>query len=85
MYKTYIVVVRVDVVDLDRRDVESITGLVVPADKPVHTGVCELLKLKEPSSGVEVFELDDFTTIVNDKECDDFTAYWVSYVYKETE
>ena len=85
MYKTYIVVVRVDVVDLDRRDVESITGLVAPADKPVHTGVCELLKLKEPSSGVEVFELDDFTTIVNDQECDDFTAYWVSYVYKETE
>ena len=85
MYKTYIVVVRVDVVDLDRRDVESITGLVAPADKPEHTGVCELLKLKEPSSGVEVFELDDFTTVVNDQECDDFTACWVSYVYKETE
>lgn len=85
MYKIYIVVVRVDATDLDRRDVESITGLVVPTDKPVHTGVCELLKLKEPSSGVEVFELDDFTTAVNDQECDEFTAYWISYVYKETE
>lgn len=83
MYKTYIVVVRVDVTDLDRRDVESITGLVVPADKQVHTGVCELLKLKEPSSGVEVFELDDFATAINDQECDDLTACWVSYVYKE--
>lgn len=85
MYKPYIVVVRVDVTGLDHRDVKSISGLVVPADKPVHTGVCELLKLKEPSSGVEVFELDDFTTAVNDQECDDFTAYWISYVYKETE
>ena len=85
MYKTYIVVVRVDVAGLDRRDVESITGLVVPADKPVHTGVCELLKLREPSSGVEVFELYDFTTVVNNQACDDFTACWVSYVYKETE
>lgn len=84
MYKTYIVVVRVDVTDLDRRDVESITGLVIPADKPIHTGVCERLHLKEPDPGVEVFELDDFTTAVNDQECDNLTDCWVSYVYKET-
>lgn len=83
MYKTYIVVVRVGVSDLHRRDVESISGLVIPADKPIHTGVCERLHLNKPDPGVEVYELDEFITAINDQDRDNLTDSWVSYVYKE--
>lgn len=85
MYKTYIVLVRVDITNLHRRNVESIRGMVIPKDTQIHTGVCELLGLKTHKYGVEVYPLDEFVEAVNDQECDDLTGSFTTYVYKEAE
>lgn len=84
MYKTYIVLVRVDL-NVHRRTVESIQGMVIPKDTPLHAGVCELLGVEKKRYMVEVYPLDEFVNAINDQECDDLTGTFTTYVYKESE
>lgn len=84
MYKTYIVLVRVDL-NVHRRTVEGVQGIVIPKYKQIHAGVCELLGVEKNRYMVEVYPLDEFVNAINDQECDDLTGTFTTYVYKESE